>query len=259
MSVTATIQELLQGIMDSQYGRDMRQFIHDAIQKCYEEGSAGETDLTARESIEKILEIFGDIESTSTASKAYSIGDSVVYDGRLYKVISPINQGDTLTEGTNIEETKASSNIGDAYLLPYTKISSSSISTDNSRLIIVPSIKLMVIDVSLNITGSNVISSLQIGKWFPHVVHKGVGFYRRACAPLFTNTGVAVAQQTGVVELRTPRGTESQNQQSELWIHSIPTREEESTIYPYEAQIVTLYHELNENHPFSEATLLTTY
>ena len=56
MAITATIQELLQGILDSQYGRDMRQFIHDAIQKCYEEGSAGETDLVARQAIKNITD-----------------------------------------------------------------------------------------------------------------------------------------------------------------------------------------------------------
>lgn len=54
MAVTETIQELLQGIDDAQYGRDMRQYIHKGIQKCYEEGSAGETDLTARERLDVI-------------------------------------------------------------------------------------------------------------------------------------------------------------------------------------------------------------
>lgn len=54
MAVTETIQELLQGIDDAQYGRDMRQYIHKGIQKCYEEGSAGETDLVAREAIADI-------------------------------------------------------------------------------------------------------------------------------------------------------------------------------------------------------------
>lgn len=48
MAVSETIQEILQGIDEAQYGRDMRQYIHKGIQKCYEEGSAGETDLEAR-------------------------------------------------------------------------------------------------------------------------------------------------------------------------------------------------------------------
>lgn len=54
MAVTETIQELLQGIDDAQYGRDMRQYIHKGIQKCYEEGSAGETDLVARERLDTL-------------------------------------------------------------------------------------------------------------------------------------------------------------------------------------------------------------
>ena len=58
MAVTETIQELLQGIDDAQYGRDMRQFIHDAIQKCYEDGRAGATDLEARNDIADILDNF---------------------------------------------------------------------------------------------------------------------------------------------------------------------------------------------------------
>lgn len=71
MAVTETIQELLQGILDSQYGRDMRQFIHDAIKKCYEEGSAGETDLEARERLDAIEEQIGDLTAW------YSVGGKV--------------------------------------------------------------------------------------------------------------------------------------------------------------------------------------
>lgn len=54
MAVTETIEELLQGIDDAQYGREMRQYIHKGIQKCYEEGSAGETDLVARGMIQDL-------------------------------------------------------------------------------------------------------------------------------------------------------------------------------------------------------------
>lgn len=111
MAVTETIQELLQGIDDSQYGRDMRQYIHKGIQKCYEEGSAGETDLTARNdiadinaTIAEILGNFGSVESTSTASRAYTKGDIIVYENRLYKATAAIAQGDTLTVGGNIED-----------------------------------------------------------------------------------------------------------------------------------------------------------
>ena len=43
------IQTLLNQIRTAIYGRDVRQAIHDAIRKCYDEGKAGATDLTARE------------------------------------------------------------------------------------------------------------------------------------------------------------------------------------------------------------------
>ena len=43
------IQTLLGLIKTAIYGRDVRQAIHDAIRKCYDDGKAGATDLTARE------------------------------------------------------------------------------------------------------------------------------------------------------------------------------------------------------------------
>lgn len=51
-----------------------------------------------------ILENFGTVETGSTASQAYAVGDLLVYGSRLYKVSSSIAQGDTLSVGTNIEE-----------------------------------------------------------------------------------------------------------------------------------------------------------
>ena len=73
MAVTETIQELLQGIDEAQYGREMRQFIHKGIQKCYEEGSAGETDLTAREQIEDLDAMVGEwYHLPVTISEEYS-------------------------------------------------------------------------------------------------------------------------------------------------------------------------------------------
>lgn len=44
------------------------------------------------------------IES-STASKAYSVGDYLVLNGQLYEVTTAIDSGDTLTVGTNISAT----------------------------------------------------------------------------------------------------------------------------------------------------------
>ena len=75
MAVSETIQEILEGIDTSQYGRDMRQYIHKGIEKCYEEGSAGETDLEARTRLDDIEANLAPKESTSTASQAYAVGD----------------------------------------------------------------------------------------------------------------------------------------------------------------------------------------
>lgn len=51
------------------------------------------------------VQISDNNEESSTASKAYSVGDFLEYNGDLYKVISAIAQGDTLTIGTNISNT----------------------------------------------------------------------------------------------------------------------------------------------------------
>lgn len=109
MAVTETIQELLQGIDDAQYGRDMRQYIHKGIQKCYEEGSAGETDLTARTEIDNVrdemqdlLGNFATVEPLSTATKAYKVGDKLVYNNTMYRVTSAIAVGGLIRPGTNV-------------------------------------------------------------------------------------------------------------------------------------------------------------
>lgn len=55
-------------------------------------------------------------EATTTASKPYSVGDYLGYDGKLYKVISAIAQGGTIiTTGTNanVEQTTAGDQITD--------------------------------------------------------------------------------------------------------------------------------------------------
>lgn len=104
MAVSETIQEILQGIDEAQYGRDMRQYIHKGIQKCYEEGSAGETDLVARNDISAVMDSIADVEHTSTASRAYSVNEYLYYNGVLYRVTSAITSGGTLAVGTNITQ-----------------------------------------------------------------------------------------------------------------------------------------------------------
>ena len=43
-------------------------------------------------------------EASSTASRAYSVNQFLIYDGKFYKVIATIPQGATLVPGTNIQE-----------------------------------------------------------------------------------------------------------------------------------------------------------
>ena len=50
----AEIQTLLKNILGAVYGKDVRQSIHDAISKCYEDGKAGQLDLVARNGINEI-------------------------------------------------------------------------------------------------------------------------------------------------------------------------------------------------------------
>lgn len=50
----ADIQTYLDQIKNAQYGKDVRQSIHDGIKQCYEDGKAGAIDLTAREDIKAL-------------------------------------------------------------------------------------------------------------------------------------------------------------------------------------------------------------
>lgn len=251
MSVSETIQEILQGIDDAQYGRDMRQYIHKGIQKCYEEGSAGETDLVARESVEKILEIFGDVEATSTASKDYAIGDSLIYDGRLYKVTVAITEGDTLTVGTNIEETRASSNIGNMYTIPYRTYDQQSwIPEKNITVYIIPSIKLMYIDIAFTTNAHEAINSVIIADRLPKPRHTGGLLYRNVCTNLWT-WGVPT---TAFAYLSTANSSSATGDDNQLQIN-LPATSGNSY---YEGQLITFYTDLNSHYPFSEATLVTS-
>lgn len=45
---------------------------------------------------------FGTVETTTTASKAYAVGQCLTLNGQLYKVIAAISKGATLVVGTNI-------------------------------------------------------------------------------------------------------------------------------------------------------------
>lgn len=68
----------------------------------------------ARTEIERILRfITNSYEASNIATSARFIGDFIVTGGDLYKVIAPINVGETYTPGFNIEKTTIEDMIGD--------------------------------------------------------------------------------------------------------------------------------------------------
>lgn len=84
----ATIQDYLNNILKAVYGKDVRQSIHDAIYQCYQDGKAGQLDLTARTKIAEIEKNIQEIlESGTTAEtvqeKVQSVINSMVSDGML--------------------------------------------------------------------------------------------------------------------------------------------------------------------------------
>lgn len=78
------------------------------------------------------------VESSATASKAYAVGEFLVYEGKLRKVTSAITQGGTITPGTNVSDTTAgaefatiNSNLTD--LMPNNLATSVSLASYTSR------------------------------------------------------------------------------------------------------------------------------
>ena len=53
------------------------------------------------------------VEASSTASKAYSVGDYLYYENKLYKVTADIASGGTITVGTNIALAKLGDDVCD--------------------------------------------------------------------------------------------------------------------------------------------------
>lgn len=51
------------------------------------------------------------VESGTTASRAYSVGELLYYNGSLHKAKVPIASGATFTEGTNVEPTNVSKSL----------------------------------------------------------------------------------------------------------------------------------------------------
>lgn len=62
---------------------------------------------------EDVFKGIASYEQSSTASKAYAVGDYVGYNGKLYRVTTAISSGGTISPGTNCTQTTAGDQITD--------------------------------------------------------------------------------------------------------------------------------------------------
>lgn len=94
--MASKIEEFLNKILSSRYGKDVRQAIHDGIHQCYEDGKAGATDLIAREQIANLV-----ANNNPTAGNSELLDIRVSYDGKTYE-----SAGESVREQFNMSFTE---------------------------------------------------------------------------------------------------------------------------------------------------------
>lgn len=105
-NLVAAINEALEngGAVDSVNGKT-GVVVLDASDIGYDSGTvAGELG-TLKTALSDLGGSLAPVEETATASQSYAVNDLLVYNNQLYKVVSVIAAGGTLTPGTNITET----------------------------------------------------------------------------------------------------------------------------------------------------------
>ena len=85
---------------------------------------------TAKQLVDNMNGSVAPVETTSTASRPYTVGKRLTYRGQLYKVTQAIAQGGTLTPGTNI----AVDSVDDELTAINTNLSNIKVST-NSQVV----------------------------------------------------------------------------------------------------------------------------
>lgn len=103
----SNIEQNLQNILSSKYGKDVRQAIHDSIHDCYEDGKAGATDLIAREQIANLVSMNNPTEGNSELQDI-----RVGFDGTTYTSAGEAVRGQTAGLMKNIYDFLFDNNIG---------------------------------------------------------------------------------------------------------------------------------------------------
>lgn len=77
----ADIQSLLDQLLQAVYGKDVRQAIHDSIERCYEDGKAGATDLIVREKVDQLQADIQEIQETGATAEVIQTKVQTVING----------------------------------------------------------------------------------------------------------------------------------------------------------------------------------
>lgn len=209
-----------------------------------------------------ILENFGTVETSNIASQAYTIGDCLVYDCKLYLVTSAITEGDSLEEGVNIEETKALVNAEKIYQIPYYHNAPGDSVYGSPKVYIIPSVKLLVLEFRQTVTSIDSNGTL-IMQRLPIILGAKGPFYDKAgaFAKITGITSGSTVNTFGYCEIQQSKyegspdhDSSTYDSSSSVYVYGYQTINEEVLV---ESHIVVPYRRLNSYYPMSTATLVT--